>query len=252
MSRSTANAFVADLTPHPLSDRAGDVMTAVEDPATAPFQASLFASGEAELAEARSTQRVRLDARCWVDHRPDWLRGADDLFVELQHALPWRHGRRNMYDRMVDDPRLTAQVEIDDPRLPDVVGSIVHSLSARYDRRFDKMFCNFYRSGADSVAWHPDRVGRHQIDPLVAIVSLGGPRTFRMRPRGGGKSRSFVLHSGDLLVMGGACQHRWEHSVPKQTRGAPRISLTFRHDAPEPSAPEPSAPEIRAPGPDSH
>lgn len=59
-------------------------------------------------------------------------------------------------------------------------------------------------------------------------------RPFLLRPIGGGKSRKFVLGSGDLLVMGGNCQHRFEHSVPKLTHPtAPRISITFRHESPE-------------------
>ena len=35
---------------------------------------------------------------------------------------------------------------------------------------------------------------------------------------------------GDLLVMGGACQHRWQHCVPKTRRPVgPRVAPTFRH-----------------------
>ncbi len=81
----------------------------------------------------------------------------------------------------------------------------------------------------DSVAWHADQEGKVRRDPLVAIVSLGGPRRFAVRPRGGGVQQPFVMHSGDLLVMGGAMQHRWEHAVPKCATGAPRLSVTFRH-----------------------
>ena len=64
---------------------------------------------------------------------------------------------------------------------------------------------------------------------VVAIVSLGGPRKFLLRPKGGGRSRSYALASGDLLVMGGACQRSWEHSVPKAASAPPRMSVTFRH-----------------------
>jgi alkylated DNA repair dioxygenase AlkB len=49
-----------------------------------------------------------------------------------------------------------------------------------------------------------------------------------MRRRGGGPARRWQLRSGDLLVMGGACQHDWEHTVPRERDGAPRISLTLR------------------------
>lgn len=35
--------------------------------------------------------------------------------------------------------------------------------------------------------------------------------------------------AGDLLVMGGACQARWEHAVPKTNhRVGPRFSVQWR------------------------
>lgn len=61
-------------------------------------------------------------------------------------------------------------------------------------------------------------------------VSPGTPRTFRLRPKGGGKSLGIVVHGGDLVVTGGTCQSTWEHSVPKVASAGPRISVTFRHN----------------------
>jgi alkylated DNA repair dioxygenase AlkB len=49
-----------------------------------------------------------------------------------------------------------------------------------------------------------------------------------LRSAGGGRSRSFTLASGDLLVMGGSCQQDWEHSIPKVASAPPRMSVTFR------------------------
>ena len=68
-------------------------------------------------------------------------------------------------------------------------------------------------------------------NPVVAIVSVGAARPLRVRPRGGGAALSFDLGRGDLFVMGGACQHDWEHSVPKVRHAEPRISITYRHGA---------------------
>ena len=87
-----------------------------------------------------------------------------------------------------------------------------------------------YRDGNDSVAWHGDTIGRARTeDTLVAIVSLGTPRSFLLRPRGGGPSRHFALGRGDLLVMGGSCQRTWEHCVPKRSHAdGPRLSIQFR------------------------
>jgi alkylated DNA repair dioxygenase AlkB len=105
-------------------------------------------------------------------------------------------------------------------------------LSNRYDVAFDSVGANLYRDGRDSVAWHGDRVLRTVAVATVAIVSLGAPRRFLLRPRGGGRSIVHRLGPGDLLVMGGTCQRTWQHCVPKSANPVgPRISVTFRHAA---------------------
>jgi alkylated DNA repair dioxygenase AlkB len=204
------------------------------------WQGSLFAVGEPEFAEDMvGVERLWLDATTWVDHGPRWLRGADELFTELAAGLCWHQRTVPMYDRLVREPRLTWWwSEGDDGRPPTVLDAARHELSRWYGRRFDSIGCNYYRTGADSVAWHADRIRFHQEDPLVAIVSLGSPRPFLLRPRGGGRSRSFLLGHGDLLVMGGACQHDWEHTVPKVASAGPRISVSYRHDTASPDADE--------------
>ena len=195
------------------------------------WQSTLFGSCQPRLADLRHLERVWLDERSWIDISRDVVHGADQLCAAVPADLPWRAYERPMYDRIVTVPRLSAFLGADDPRFPAIVPAIATVLSGRYGEHFDRVGANLYRSGADSVAWHSDRVGRTVLEPLIAIVSLGGSRMFRLRPRGGGPGRSIPLHSGDLLVMGGACQHQWEHCVPKVTRAQPRISLTFRHDS---------------------
>jgi alkylated DNA repair dioxygenase AlkB len=64
---------------------------------------------------------------------------------------------------------------------------------------------------------------------MVAILSLGAPRAFLLRPRGGGPSLRYEVGHGDLLVMGGSCQRTWEHAVPKTAQSVgPRLSVQFR------------------------
>jgi alkylated DNA repair dioxygenase AlkB len=65
---------------------------------------------------------------------------------------------------------------------------------------------------------------------LVATVSLGAPRRFLLRPRGGGRSIAFALGRGDLFVMGGRCQRTWQHAIPKVARALPRLAVMFRPD----------------------
>jgi len=60
------------------------------------------------------------------------------------------------------------------------------------------------------------------------VLSLGAPRRFLLKPRGGGSSVALTPIDGDLVVMGGRCQTDWRHCVPKQSRAADvRISINF-------------------------
>jgi alkylated DNA repair dioxygenase AlkB len=201
------------------------------------WQPSLLDDGVARFdASYDGLRRVQLDPQSWVDYCPGWLRGADAVMAELLSSADWSQRTRRMYDNNVLEPRLTAGWSTDDVdgRVPDVVRDMAASLSQRYDVNFDSIWMNLYRDGADSVAWHGDR-NRHTMEkPLVATVSLGARRRFLLRRRGTSK----IVHEldpggGDLIVMGGRCQHDWEHTVPKTTKAVgARISVTIRHSEP--------------------
>jgi alkylated DNA repair dioxygenase AlkB len=139
-----------------------------------------------------------------------------------------------MYDRVVDVPRLLCLYGERDP-LPDpAVVAIKEALDHHYGPELGEPFATagmcLYRDGHDSVAWHGDRIGRAATqDTMVAIVSLGAPRSLLLRPRSGGRALRHDLGHGDLIVMGGSCQRTWEHAVPKTARRVgPRLSIQFR------------------------
>lgn len=185
-----------------------------------------------------AVRRTQLSSGAWIDVRPGWVTGSDELFSRLALGGPagveWHGERRQMYDRVVDTPRL---LRFYDERelLPDVVLTQARdALSAHYDDELPEGFATagmcLYRDGRDSVAWHGDRIGRgSERDTMVAIVSIGAPRALALRPRGGGQGTRYMLGHGDLLVMGGSCQRTWDHAVPKTSQPVgPRISIQFR------------------------
>jgi alkylated DNA repair dioxygenase AlkB len=195
------------------------------------WQSSLFGTSEPEPdAWFTSMERRALERDAWIDHQPGWLGGHDALFAELVERCEWKQRTRRMYEQVLDEPRLTAWGG-DVPSIP-VVAEMRRLLSARYGVGFDSVGCNLYRDGRDSVAWHGDTVRKKMATPVVAIVSLGEPRKLLLRPRGGGRSIRYELGCGDLFVMGGTCQHTWEHCVPKVAHAGPRMSVTFRHSQP--------------------
>ena len=187
---------------------------------------------------AGAGRRDELTRGAWVDVRPGWLTQAADLFARLVDEVPWRAERREMYDRVVDVPRLQCFYGEEDV-LPDpVLEQGRDQLSAHYRRELGEPFVTaglcLYRDGRDSVAWHGDTVGRGSTeDTMVAILSLGSPRALTLRPRANGThrgpARRYELGHGDLIVMGGSCQRTWEHAVPKTSKPVgPRISVQFR------------------------
>lgn len=170
--------------------------------------------------------RHDLGRGAWVEEIPFAAARTDELFEQVLHAAPWGGVEtRPMYDRIIEVPRLHSGVW---PDPPPPLPAMAEALSARYGTDLDTISANLYRDGADSVAWHGDRVGRHRAVTVVAILTLGCPRRFLLRPNGGGPSWAFEPGPGDVLVMGGTCQRTFEHSVPKRARAGPRICVMFR------------------------
>jgi alkylated DNA repair dioxygenase AlkB len=205
---------------------------AVPPPIDVPRQLSLFDASRPDFDRAfTSLRRIGLDAESWVDHAPGWVRGAGTLFAELLASRPWRQRTRMLWDKRLLEPRLTSHWDAasGEPLLPPILAGMRQALSARYGVELDSVGFNLYRDGRDSVAWHGDKIRREIREPVVALVSLGEPRRFLLRPAGGGTSLRFDLGDGALLVTGGRTQRTWQHSVPKVARAGPRISIAFRH-----------------------
>ncbi len=193
-------------------------------------QPSLLGLDEPEVdAGLSGLRRHHIGRGAWIDHLPGWLRGHQVVFDRLVDHVEWEQHRRPMYDRMVDVPRLTGSPPSAGPGAGlAVVGDMAAALGRHYRTGFERVGIALYRSGADSVAWHGDQVAREMDTALVATVSVGEPRKFLLRPKGGGASLAFRLGHGDLLVMGGSCQRTWDHAVPKVARAGPRIAIMFR------------------------
>ena len=173
-------------------------------------------------------RRIQLDAACWVDYAPKWASEPDALFEHLRTTRDWGQRTRRLYDQQVIEPRLTSRWLAGEPLEP-ALQVMLELLNAKYGVQFDSIGFNLYRDGNDSVAPHGDKIVKEIAEPIVALVSLGGTRRFVLRPRAGGKSVSFELGSGDLLVTGGRTQRDWLHAIPKVKHAEPRISLAFRY-----------------------
>ncbi|MBC8066743.1 MAG: alpha-ketoglutarate-dependent dioxygenase AlkB, partial [Deltaproteobacteria bacterium] len=170
-----------------------------------PGQRELFGHDAPSIDRSFSgAVRRELADAAWLEHVPGWVSGHAQLFESLLHEQRWQQYQREMYGRTVDEPRLHASLDVD--ALPPVVADMRAAIEQRWGEPITRVTVALYRDGRDSVAWHGDTIARELPTALVATVSVGGPRTFMMRPKSGGASISLRLGGGDLVVMGGTAQ----------------------------------------------
>src|SRR6202008_1635476 len=111
------------------------------------------------------TERRQLGDGAFIEVRAGWLTGAEGLLDELLSTVPWRAERRQMYDRVVDVPRLVCfyDLSFEDPPHP-AVGRLRRRLNDIYAGELGEPFSTVgfccFRNGSESVAWHLDSIGR--------------------------------------------------------------------------------------------
>lgn len=190
------------------------------------------------------------DASGRVTYIPDAVPAstAQVWFERLFESIAWRGGRRMMYEREVDVPRLRAHFDLDDPALPAPLPEALAAVRATVDAPFTSVGLNLYRDEHDSVAPHNDKLEDLVRGHPIALLSLGATREMVIRAK---RPPRRVLHldlaAGSLLLMDYASQFHYDHGVPKQRAPmGPRISLAFRVrptlrnvETPPPAGPRP-------------
>jgi alkylated DNA repair dioxygenase AlkB len=186
-------------------------------------QFSLFDAGPQVLID---------DASGRVAYTPDVVPAdtAQAWFAQLFEGIAWRGGRRVMYEREVDVPRLRAHFELADPALPAPLHEALAAVRAVVDAPFTSVGLNLYRDEHDSVAPHNDKLEDLVRSQPIALLSLGATREMVIRakrpPR---RALHLDLAAGSLLLMDYASQLHYDHGIPKQRAPMqPRISLAFR------------------------
>ncbi len=186
-------------------------------------QLNLFGTGRQILID---------DASGRIELMPDWLDATTSAqwFTTLHADIPWYGGRRVMYDREVDVPRLRANFAAQDPSLHPLLHEAIERISATVGAPFNSVGLNLYRDQHDSVAPHNDKLSELVRDQPIALLSLGATRSMTIRakwlPR---RALNMDLLAGSLLLMDWTCQLHYDHGIPKQREpvGA-RISVAFR------------------------
>ena len=159
----------------------------------------------------------------------------------LLRDIPWKHDEAVIFGKRIVTARKVAWYGDSDfsytysgttkqaldwtPGLAELK-TLVESLAGS---RFNSCLLNLYHNGGEGMAWHSDDEKSLVRNSAIASLSLGAEREFRFKHKRDGLKTSVLLESGSLLVMKGATQSHWLHSIPKSKKViSPRINLTFR------------------------
>ncbi|MFT4603570.1 MAG: alkylated DNA repair dioxygenase AlkB [Rhodothermales bacterium] len=177
-------------------------------------------------------------------HIPDLIPvlTADALFSSLQKRIIWEQHTVRLFGKELDCPRLSAWYGDPDATYgysgsayaPRPWTAELVELKREAERAagvvFNSALLNRYRHGQDSMGWHADDEPELGAEPVIASVSLGARRKMRFRLKSDhAYTHEVWLDHGSLLVMYGATQRDWHHSLPKTKKvQEERINLTFR------------------------
>ena len=166
----------------------------------------------------------------------------DSFFQQLLTDIAWKreeaiiYGRRIITKRMVawygNKPFAYTYSGITKQALPFTnellqLQKIVQNQTAE---TFNSCLLNLYHNGEEGMGWHSDNEATLQTNAAIASVSLGAERKFLFRHKQTKEAISVWLERGSLLLMKGATQTHWLHSLPKTKKvKEARINLTFRN-----------------------
>ena len=169
---------------------------------------------------------------------------AGNLLRELAEEIPWVQNKIKFYGKESLVPRLESWhgdegmsytysgIKMDAKPWTKNLLVIKESIEPIAKTTFNSVLINYYRDGKDRVAWHSDNEKELGKNPVIASVSLGAERKFKLRHKKYKENQlqhEVFLQSGSLLLMSGSTQHHWLHEIPRTAKPiGPRINLTFR------------------------
>lgn len=153
--------------------------------------------------------------------------------------IDWQQRAVTVYGKTYPQPRLTrwygpvpytySNLRWEADPLPGALVKLLAAVEAATGASFDCVLCNLYRSGSDCVGWHSDDEPLFGSDPVIASLSFGATRAFKMRSKTTKEVETYNLTHGSLLLMGRGVQSGWDHCLPRTSKQVgERVNLTFR------------------------
>ncbi len=97
------------------------------------------------------------------------------------------------------------------------------------DPFFNSCLLNYYPTGEDGMGYHADNEKELGDAPMIVSISFGATRKIAFKHKVTKEKIDVILPPASVLLMMGATQNYWQHSIPKTKKViSGRISLTFR------------------------
>ena len=175
-------------------------------------------------------------------YQPGFFTSVDSerMFRSIMDETPWEARHIILFGKEVPQPRLAcwygdlaysySGITLDPRPMTPTLLEIKQRCEEATSTQFNSVLVNLYRDGQDSMGLHADDEPELGSEPVIASVSFGAERNFRLRHRLTKELQQVSLASGSLLVMSGLSQACWMHDIPKTKKFVePRINLTFRY-----------------------
>jgi alkylated DNA repair dioxygenase AlkB len=182
------------------------------------------------------------DETGYILHYPKLIEKGSEIFNSLSTEIPWIEEEITMFGKTTKTGRYISvhgesNIEykyagrkvVANPWTPTLLQ--LKKIAENYAQvKYNFVFMNYYSDGMKKIGWHADDEKTIVPRSSITSISVGASRDFKIKSKEkGGLNLTINLDNGDLLIMGGALQENYKHSVPVRTKVLdPRINLTFR------------------------
>ena len=194
----------------------------------------------------KHTEPIRFNLKdADIIYYPDFftIQESHNYFKILLENTNWQEDDITIFGKSYKQPRLTAlfannnipysysKLTMYPKRFTKDLEIIKQKIEALTKNHFTTCLLNLYRNGQDSNGWHADDEKELGVNPVIASVSFGATRKFKLKHKTDlSQKLTIELKTGSLLVMKGKTQHYWKHQIPKtKLEVGKRINITFRY-----------------------
>lgn len=164
---------------------------------------------------------------------------SEKLFEYLLSNCHWEEREVTIFNKTYKQPRLICWFGKNDytysneifrsKKMPLILEKLKEKIELEFGYKFNSALINLYRNENDSMGRHSDDEKELGKNPVIASISLGEKRIFKIQNKISKEIVKLEPSNGSLLIMKNYSQKLYTHEVPKTNKEKnKRINITFR------------------------